>query len=226
MSDFDAAVQAMGEIEEYSSNRTTLPDSYYPGILSVIQYDVTLPKYEDPEHPTVMTGGGSPFFQLGLAVVEGPYKGAETESRFYLTPGKGPNIGFVNSAIKNVTGKPADTTALKQFEFTALTGNKESIQGGFRDQFRALSADDRKIFMEKYARVRSWDGRKVIVKVGVEENTWTTDEGEERTTMRNRFAGFFTLTHSKKGLTYCKHTAFPMQEEYIAEQLEAAAAAQ
>ena len=73
-------------------------------------------------------------------------------------------------------------------------------------------------FMKAYMRIPQFTGKKLIMKVSVEERDWTDDDGNERTFYSNRPTGFFSLTHPKKGIAWVKATQFALQQAILDEQ--------
>ena len=198
MSEFDVAVAAMGAIEEYGSARVTLPESYYPVQVSVTGQGTGADVVDDEGE---LVKPGTPWIQLSAMVTEGPYEGAETESRVFLTPGKGANIGFVNNMAKAISGRPVSAAALDKYKFVfSDPKDREAVQNDFIARWWELTSDERVDFMAQYCNIGTWDGKALIIKIGVEDNNWKSDDGVEHTSYRNRFQGFYPVNDPKKGL--------------------------
>ena len=219
----DAAILAgLGEIEEYSGgDRVLLPISYY--IMNIPDVDAieasaeggesgdnTRANITDIDGNDVLTGG-TPFCNVQFNVTEGPFEGCSMKPRLYFTPGKGRNIGFINSMVKGVTGQSVDLAAIREFNFIMpQAGSPDEIQEAFAKNFYTLSAEDRVAFMSQYCRWGQWAGQDVVVKVGHEDGR--PDEATGVTPIFNRALGFYTLDHTKKGAAYVRNTCHAEQE--------------
>lgn len=202
MSDFDVAVAAMGEIEEFGSSRITLPESYFQ--TKILVEETGIKENELDEDTGEIIRAFSPWAQITLSVTAGPYTGAETSLRLFISPGKtGRAMGFLNNLTKVISGRPVNTQALKTYGFTfSNPKDRDAVQEDFANHFFSMSSEDRHAFILDYMNIKGWDGREFISKVGVEENTWTTNEGEERTVYRNRLLGAYALNDARKGTKY------------------------
>jgi hypothetical protein len=229
----DELLEGLGDIPEYGGRRVLLPQSHYIVGLTLDE-DVQVSDesaeeryhedFEDVNGEQVLLGG-TPFMVLGVEASDGPFQGCGFNARFYLTPGKGRNIGFVNHAIKAVTGKSADTRVLKEYGFNFPKGlQRDELQAMFRKYFLSLGPQDRLSLMTAYARTDEWNGATVIAKVGIEAGDERTDEstGETYVPQFNRIQGFHAVDDPKKGsdLVYAawvKKQCFPKQYDAAVE---------
>jgi hypothetical protein len=218
----------LGDIPEYGgAPRVLLPESYYIATVSIGDPDVsnvggqsgdaTL-KDEDGEEILNAAGdpipvGGSPFSNVSIAVEEGPFTECGFDSRFYFTPGKGRNIGFINHAVKAVTGKPVDLKALDEFRVKIPSGDRDRAQQAFRFAYLEMTPEQRLAFMSKYARLDLWEGRGVVVKVGREMREFTDEAtGAQVERWFNRIQGFYALDDAKKGAGFVRSKCHEKQE--------------
>lgn len=237
----------LGDIGEYGGGRRVLlPESFYIVSLNVDDTGVTDPAFEKEQDNEgndvpVMTlnedgspfldaneeevqRGGSPFVDLECVSDEGPFQGHGFKGRFWLTPGKGRNIGFVQHTANAITGKKCDTRVLKEygFIFDAVPKNltpgerkqaMEAAQQQFRKYFYALGNDERLDFMVKYCRIGQWDGKSAVAKVGIEEGNERENEttGETYIPEFNRYQGFYNLNATKKGAGWVRNVCHPKQ---------------
>ena len=237
----------LGDIPEYGGGpRVLLPESYYNMTLAVLDTDTTDPAVDDEENP-VMTKekdgslfedangeqvqrGCSPYVELECEADEGPFQGHGFRGRFWLTPGKGPNIGFVQHAAKAISSKTVNTKLLNEFGFEfpaigkslsseALKQARLEAQQLFRKYFYVLSADDRLDFMVRYCRVGEWDGKSVVVKVGIEPGQERMDDttGQLYTPEFNRYQGFHALNDASKGAGWVRSVCHRKQERAAVE---------
>lgn len=215
MNENEQLLDDLGDIGEYGGGWVLLPESHYLMDVSLAgDPDVTPEggasgdKYiEDFEiDGEAVLAGGSPYLPLALSATEGPFAECGFESRFYVTPGKGPNIGFVNHAVKAVTGRAVDLSALSRFGIDVVGASAEEKQQAFRIGFLQLGPQDRLDFMAMYARFDLWDGASAVVKVGREA-------GQKEGTMFNRIQGFHSVTDGKRGQGYVRGKCFENQEK-------------
>jgi hypothetical protein len=213
-------LEALGETPEYGTRkaRVILPESLYIAHIGVEEVGVTperegVVKDSSGEVFTNIRGeevalGNSPYVQVTTTVHEGPLVGNGFSSRFYITPGKGRNIAFVN--IK----------ALAEFGITLPQGaSTEDSQRAFAQNYLSLDPEQRLAFMCKWANVDQWDGKIVVVKVGQEAGEERINEftGLPETPIFNRLQGFYAMTDTKRG-------AVTVRGSYHAQHLEAATA--
>lgn len=221
----------LGDIPEYGGGpRVLLPASYYIGTLEVDEVDMSperegVIENEDGSpfldaNDNEVTLGHSPYAQMTCEVDEGPFAGNGFTGRFWLTPGKGRNIGFVQHAAKAISGQGVNTKVLSDFgfEFPAKQ-TQEEAQQMYRRYFYALGAEDRVTFMTKYCNIGKWDGKSVVVKVGIEDGNEKQNEttGELYTPQFNRFQGFSSLNAGKKGAGWVRNVCHPKQENWAIE---------
>ncbi len=243
----------LGDIGEYGGGpRVVLPESFYICTVNVDETGVSDPAFEKEQDEEgndvpVMTleengelfldaneepvqRGGSPFVDLECAVDEGPFQGYGFKGRFWLTPGKGKNIGFVQHAANAISGKKCDVRVLKEygFEFPAtpknltpaqLKASRQEAQQMLRKYFYALGHDDRLDFMTKYCRLGTWDDKSAVTKVGIELGNERENEttGEVYIPEFNRYQGFYALNHAKKGAGWVRSVHHPKQTKVAVE---------
>lgn len=228
----------LGEIEEFGGGpRVILPESYYPVELTMDEFGVSKlsddrvlepPLVDEKGQPVVdgegnqleLAAGGSPFLKLNAKVIEGPFaevEGANFDFRQSVTPGKGGFIGFVNSAVKAVTGQAPNRQALTKYNFNFLQqADAKVVQQLFRTQFYLLQPDERKDFMAIWTNASQWDGKKCVIKVTHEVNTRVNEvTGEEFTVTYHRVGGYYPINHPKKGLAWVRKTCFPAQQREL-----------
>jgi len=231
-------LDALGDIPEYGSGpRIVLPEGLYVMDIEVGEQtttdqgdDIMTDKVwskgqivdevpvEDVNGSEVLVGG-TPYVELTTTPAEGPFEECGFQSRFYLTPGKGRNIGFVNHACKAITGKPVDVKVLGEFgfDFEGLSEQSE-IQTRFRACYLALTPEQRLDLMVRYARVVQWDGKTAVVKVGVEERERTDEAtGAKYMVPFNRVQGFHAIDDPKRGAGYVRKVQHPKQTAYAIE---------
>lgn len=142
--------------------------------------------------------GGSPYAEITATVVEGPFEGCDFRSRFWLTPGRGRNIGFVNNACKAITGRPVDVATLAKFGVKFTPGmSPVDTQQALRRRYLALDPETRLDFMVQYARVADWSGKGVVMAVGQEDGRPNEETGVPP--VFNRIQGFWALADGKDG---------------------------
>lgn len=201
----------VGEIEDFG-NRTVVMDSYYIAQLNVTETGAS-PVKDDGS-------GGAPFFQLAALIKGGPYNGAEVETRCYLGFGqRGAMLRFWNSAVKQVTGTAPDEAVYNEIGFVEPDQQPGEDDRAYSDRYCAefavawAEADPagKHAFMLSFLRLAQWSGKTVVVHLAVEEDE-TGQYGP-----RNRYAGFLSLQHPKKGKQYVERVAYPAQEQALAE---------
>jgi hypothetical protein len=211
-----SVLDLLGETPEFGGTRVVVPESYYPMTLSVGEIGVT-----ETREGTGGEGGlvgGTPYVELGGEITNGPYKGVAVSERLWLTPGKigskGGMIGLLNAACKTITGQPAVVAALGEFgielpeEFPEGTSDEEAraeVRRAFIEGFAGLTPDQRLALMTKYLRLGNWDGKQVIGKVGLEEQSVLDDMGRPMVQngvpvvrRRNRWMGFHGVQEKHK----------------------------
>ncbi len=237
----------LGDIPEYGGGGwVRLPDSYYIGAINVVDVEATDPQTNDQDEPNLIEDenvqggffldcndnqvqkGNTVYATLEFEAIEGPFEGNGFTSRFYLTPGKGPNIGFVQNAA-NVLGGGVNLKVLKDwgFEFPVVGKNvtgealkeaRREAQQLFRKYFLSLTADDRITFMTKYCNIAKWDGTEAVVKVELEAGDERTDDfGQVSTPQFNRYKGFYALNHGKKGAGWVRNVCHRKQAVHAME---------
>jgi hypothetical protein len=219
---------ALGEQAEFSGGgqRVILPESYFPVSLTVEETGVTEEKEDFVAGVVDVDGnqvpiGGSPFVQLACEVTGGPFEGHGFSARQFLTPGKKAGyIAFINSAIKAVTGKPANIGVFGEFgmEFPADVKRDQARQM-LRTYFYSMDPDRRLDFMTKYARIAEWDGRKCVAKIGQELGQERTDEatGAAYAPVFNRYQGFYAISDKDHGAAWVTAHCFDKQKEAAVE---------
>ena len=91
--------QALGETYEYG-DRTILPASYYPVILSIGDTGTSEPKMQELKvkgevqldeagNAVMVEGGETPFVEVTMSVYEGAFAGEQVTKKVYITPGRG-----------------------------------------------------------------------------------------------------------------------------------------
>ena len=225
---------ALGETFEYGG-RVILPASYYPVILHVgdtgtseakmVQVKVKgVVQMDESGNALLEEGGETPFVEVTADVYEGPFAGAQVTKKLYITPGKGGGaIGRWLGACHAITGQHAMTEAVcKQFgvalPVAALVRPEgtESPEQAFRRMVRqalagafyAMDAAKRLAFVAALLNVVRWEGKRVIVKLGLED--YTDREGNVRSSQT--VDGFIPLTDEKKGLSWVRAIEIPKQE--------------
>lgn len=233
---------ALGESYEYST-RTILPESYYPVIVHVNDTGVSDPKTvplkvkgvvqkDELGNDVMVPGGMAPFVKLTLDVYEGPFAGSQIERNVYITPGQGGGaIGRWLGACHAITGQRAQTEAIcAAFGVQLPTGaqvrpeGKETPDQAFKRQVReALAAGfydmdsaKRLAFIAKWLNVPAWDGKRAIVKLGLEgqaaqDGRIDPATGKVQVFYNNNVDGFLPLADEKKGLAWVKAVEFPKQ---------------
>lgn len=214
---FANTLDALGDNPEYGgTRRVTLPKSSYVARLSVNDFNAT--------------PGGTPYVELLCDVLEGPFQGQSPRARVYITPGgpdsKGGHIAFVNAATKRVTGKDADSSALNEIKATmppranfpdGPEGDKEYREAArmtVRDAFAELTPEMKLAFAMKYARLRDWDNKTVVVVLGVEYN-------EDNTRSFNKINGFYALNDVKQGAEHVRRICHA-EQQVVADEMAAA----
>lgn len=218
MPDMNKVLGAIGEISEYGSSRIVLPDlgpfSFYPMTLGVSQYDVS-PFKDDGS-------GGSPYVQFQGLVNEGPYEGAETSARVFMTPGEtGRNLGFIIHMAKVINGK-VNTKAFDQFGFdfgTVSGDDQDEVNAVITLRWGKLTLDERKDFIAQLTGIAYWDGKGAIVKVTQEEYSFEGREGDTISGVRNQFKGFYPPNDPRKGIKWVRTMCFPQQETALRESM-------
>lgn len=225
---------ALGETYEYGS-RTVLPASYYPVVLAIGDTGTSDPKMvevkvkgvvqTDELGNAIMTEGGeTPFVELTMSVYEGPFAGEQVTRNVYVTPGKsGAAIGRWLGACEAITGQKAATGLMcGKFGIALPAGGsvrpigEETVEQAYRrgvraalaDGFFAMDAAKRLAFIAALLNVVAWEGKRVVVKLGIEE--YTSRDGQLRS--NNVVDGFIPLTDAKKGLAWVRAIEFPKQE--------------
>jgi len=229
----------LGEFEEFGDRapRVILPESHYPVEITLNEVGLTkvrdtalVPALVDENGNQLedVVGGGVPYLDLAVKVVDGPFgevEGAGFSFRQSCTPGKGGYIGFVAGATRAVTGQAPDAAAITKYKFQFPNGaDDKQAQQLFRTQFFLLDPEERKDFMTIFTRARLWNGRKAIVRVSHDLVERTNDiTGETYTATYHRVEGYFALNHPKKGLAWVKSACYPEQaaalEEILAGQV-------
>lgn len=217
-------VKAMGEIDEFGGGGSLVPGSDYPVVLTI----------GDPG----VSKNGAPFIALTGSIYEGPCQATDVTRNLYLSPGKSSNeknpggaVGFLTHACRIITGKEADegVPAEYGFECDQETGETDEAYGArakkeFAIFYEGLSNEDRLAMMSGFLRIPLWDGKKVISAISVEEsykdaegnNVNTAVEGG-KTFFNNRFAGFYALNDTKRGLEHFRKVCMKQQEKDLAE---------
>jgi hypothetical protein len=222
VADHKGWLEAQGETPEMGGGRRILlPESYYPIRVTIEKIDVTDVKEDG--------SGGSVFAQVNGMVYDGPFAGNDQSARLWLTPGStGGYIGWVAATVKAITGAEVNTKALDQYGIEPVGGTKEEMRESFRDQYLALTPDERLAFMQMYCKISTWDGRQCIGHVGHEQgNKQRIDEatGQAYFPMYGRWLGFYSLTDAKKGLAFVKTVCYPAQEASAAATVNTATTA-
>lgn len=248
MSDLQFDVNAaLGETYEYGERQQILPESYYPMILRVASVGSSDPKIvevkvkgevqTDESGAAIMEeGGNTPFVELAADVYEGPFAGAQITRKVYITTGKtGKALGKWLGACHAITMQHAQTAQVcAKFGITLPTGaqvrveGKESPEQAFRRMvqstiasgFMAMDAAKRLAFVAALLNVPAWDGKRVIVKLGIEKGMQKKrdgvlllhPDGSPDCYYNNVFDGFLPLTDEKKGLGWVRNVEFPKQE--------------
>jgi hypothetical protein len=60
--------------------------------------------------------------------------------------------------------------------------------------------------------VSAWDGKKVIVKLSLEERDVVGNDGVTRKYSNNDYAGFLPLDHKEHGIVFVQAVEYPKQE--------------
>lgn len=223
---------ALGETYEYGS-RTVLPASYYPVILSIGETGTSDAKMQelkvkgevqvDESGQVIMVEGGeTPFIEVTMSVYEGAFSGEQVTKKLYITPGRtGSAIGRWLGACQAITGQSAQTAAVCQRFGIAMptgaraTGNetadqayKRATREALADGFYAMDAAKRLAFVAALMNVVAWEGKRAIVKIGIED--YTARDGSARSS--NVVDGFLPLQDPKKGLAWVRLVELPKQE--------------
>jgi len=240
--------QALGETYEYGGRSPLLPESYYPCILHVASSGTSEPKMQQAkgkggvlltdefQQPIMEEGGDTPFVELTADVYEGPFAGAQVTRKVYITPGKtGRALGKWLGACHAITMQHAQTAAVcGRFGIVLPTGaqvrpeGKESPEQAFRRQvqttiaagFYAMDAGQRLAFVAALLNVVAWDGKRVVVKLGIEQGQQKKRDGipafladgTPDCYFNNIFDGFLPLADEKKGLAWVRAVEYPKQE--------------
>jgi len=239
---------ALGETYEYGGRTPLLPESYYPCVLHVVSTGTSDFKMvpvkvkgqvqnDEFGQPLMEEGGDTPFVELTADVYEGPFAGAQVTRKVYITPGRtGKALGKWLGACHAITMQHAQTAAIcGRFGIAMPTGaqvkveGKETPEAAFRrmvqtaiaEGFYAMDAAKRLAFVAALLNVVQWDGKRVVVKLGIEKGMQKKD-GEGRPQVladgapdcwhNNVFDGFLPLTDEKKGLAWVRTVEFPKQE--------------
>jgi hypothetical protein len=239
---------ALGETYEYGGRAPILPPSYYPCTLHVVSTGSSEPKMvqvKDREknvildevtgQPLMEEGGNAPFVELHALVYEGPFTGYEVTRKCHIVTGKaGGALGRWLGACHAITRQHAQTLAVCQKfgvalpapssvrpvgKETAETAYRAAVRTAIADGFYAMDAATRLAFIATLLNVVAWDGKKVIVKVDLDEREAVkdgvplfNDDGSRRIYYNNDFGGFLPLDDEKKGLAWVRAVEFPKQE--------------
>ena len=241
---------ALGLTYEYGDRAPLVPASYYPARLHVVSTGTSEPKvkYVDGEE---IEGGNFPFIEISADIDDGPFKGFNVTRKSYITPGaSGKGMGRWLGACHAITGQYPPTGAVCQ-KFGIVLPNpaqvrpigKEAAEHAYKNAmlaalaegFFAMDAATRLAFIATLVGVVSWDGKRAIVKIGLEtqyslkgsdvrynEGEWAKltpqQQGDElaagyRAFSNNNFDGFLPLGDAKKGLSWVVASEFPRQLE-------------
>lgn len=226
--------QALGETYEYG-DRTILPASYYPVILSIGDTGTSEPKMQELKvkgevqldeagNAVMVEGGETPFVEVTMSVYEGAFAGEQVTKKVYITPGRGGGaMGRWLGACHAITGQHAATGPVcAKFGIVLPSGaavrpvGDETVDQAYRRMVRAalaeafygMDAAKRLAFVAALLNVVAWEGKRVIVKLGVED--YVARDGQARSS--NNVDGFIPLTDVKKGLAWVRAVEFPKQE--------------
>lgn len=214
----------LGEQNEFGP-RVVVPESYYPVILHVGQTGVSDPKpaeYDDVTGELVKEEGGNvPFVELTADIYEGPFAGVQITRKTYMTPGKsGKGIARWRGACKAITRMSSQTAAVCQrFGITLPTPdgkNTADVQAALGEGFFALDPANRLAFMSAVCNLPAWDGKRVLVKLGLESREGDTPNpvtGKKPIFHNNNFDGFYALDDEKKNLAWYNAVEKPKQIE-------------
>lgn len=236
----------LGDIGEYGGGaRIKLPPSFYIVAIELGEVDATPQRSKDDTddqgnklwsdddlyifdgdnyfldgNEEKVCRGGSVYAEISCTVEEGPFAGNGFQSRFWLTPGKGKNIGFVQHAAKAISGRGMNMKALTDFGFI-FTGKEDQseAQQKFRKFYYALGVEDRLNFMIQYCNLSKWDGKSAVAKVDIEDGQEKLDETTNQlyTPQFNRYKGFYALNDGKKGAGYVRNVCHPKHEQWALE---------
>ncbi len=192
-----------------------LPDGYYPVEISLRDFVSSREK-------------GTPGLYLIETVYDGPWEGTELrnfDTREWLTFGdpakKGNMIGIMRHKIEHVTGQKPDAQAFVDFQFPLAGVPADQRTNVIKSHFAGLSAEQRKDFMAKYARVNAWDKKRVIVALSIEQeeaknadgSARLDDNGNQIIFDRNRVNNYFALNDAEHGINSVKKQYAKQAEE-------------
>lgn len=230
---------AMGEQYEFD-DRVVLPESYYPAMLRVLSTGVSkvkmVPVRDASGNATgeEVEGGSAPFVELLVDVTEGPFAGTQLKRNAYIVPGaKGGALGRWLGAchaitrqhpmIPQVCGRfgvvlPTAATIRPEGKETMEQAVRKAVRGAVADGFYAMDPATRLDFIATLLNVANWDGKRVIVKLGLESQEALNGAldpatGKVRVYFNNSFDGFIPFDDEKKGLAWWKSIELPKQIE-------------
>lgn len=138
--------------------------------------------------------GGKPFVELGSSVIAPyPFQGERVQRRLFLTPGDtGAQFHFLRGATAAVTGKTPDAAAFTAFGITLpQAGEMRDRTNAFVEWFNKATPEQRIGFMIQYTRMKDWNGRSAVVRLGVEDGRHPREDGT--IPKYNRYIGFWAI---------------------------------
>lgn len=155
-----------------------------------------------------------PFSRVSCYVTEGPFATRSVAPMLYLTPGKGQNLHFLRAAAHAITGKPADGQAFTKYAVPVNpTMNVPERMAAFVSWFYEVAADETRLdFMVDYLRVKEWNGKTVVTRMGVEQGrSMRTNEetGESYYPVYNRILGFWPMGDPVHGRSWVVAEEWP-----------------